>query len=121
MEHPVIEDWYSFEPKQLRVLETILERQEKILSKFEDMEQQLTSILNRLDHLDSNEKRTHKDSSEIHNHLSELKVLKEREINALLREKIPFPFMLNKAQVLTPLSMSFRRPFSSSFSKKEAL
>ena len=120
MEKPVIdEDWYSFEPKQLRLMESILERQDKLMSKLESMETNMTTLLQRMDHLETSDKRHAKESAEITSHLRELKVLKEREINMLIREKIPFPFMMNKPQVLTPLSFSFRRPFTNSMAPKE--
>ena len=51
------------------------------------------------------EKQKELDVKKINDSLHELRVLREREVNALLREHIPFRFVRN-----SPL---FRRPFSS--------
>jgi hypothetical protein len=56
------------------------------------------------------EKLKDSDMTKIKKSLEELTVLKEREINALLREHIPFPFVMKHNSPLA--NFPFRRPFS---------
>ena len=120
------EDWYSIDTKILRQMEAITEKQDEIISACSTLENinkkqdEMTSKLNNLENkvqmivtkLEARENKPSKDYKAIADLLQELKVIKEREINVLLREKIPFPFMFSKPIVTTPNSFMIRRPFS---------
>lgn len=103
------EDWYSFDTKLLRQMDVITEKQDEIVSKLNNLESKVQIILTKLE---ARENKPSKDYGMIADSLQELKVLKEREINLLIREKIPFPFMFSKPIVTTPNSFMIRRPFS---------
>jgi hypothetical protein len=104
------EEWYTLDSiKQIRNIEHIMERQDELCKKMDKIELVLTSILQRLEHT---EKRNQKDTITVANALHELHTIKEREINLLLREHIPFPFKLPIVQSSTPNSILYRRPFS---------
>ena len=97
------ESWYDPLNEQktiISLLQKIITHQEKETVKLNTIEQQLDHINTRLSQLENKERN-------IHNVLHELKVLKEREINLLIREHIPFPF-----KNMSPIShVPFRKPF----------
>ena len=103
--HDVIIDdsWYDPLNEQktiISLLQKIITQQEKETVKLNLIEQQLDYINTRLSQLENKERN-------ISNALHELKVLKEREINILIREHIPFPF-----KNMSPISrLPFRKPF----------
>jgi len=105
----VDEEWYTLDTvKDVRTLHFI-ERQEELVKKMDKLEALLSTILQRID---VNEKRNQKDSVAITNALHELHTIKEREINMLLREHIPFPFKIPLFQSTTPTGLLHRKPFS---------
>ena len=123
------EDWYSFDTKLLRQMEVISEKQDIIITKMaqledkekhEEKQEEMLKKINNLEHkvqiiltkLETGVNKQAKDDNTISDLLQELKVIKEREINVLLREKIPFPFMFSKPMATTPNSFMIRRPFS---------
>jgi len=106
----VDEEWYTLDSiKQIRNIEVIMERQDELYNKMEKIEVQLSSILQRMDHT---EKRNQKETNAITHALHELHTIKEREINMLLREHIPFPFNIPIVHSTTPSGTTMRRPFS---------
>lgn len=104
----VDDDWYSVESGKLL---------KQILSRLDTIEHSITKLSLRVEQLskDKDDLRS-KDIKQISVSLQELHVIKEREINALLREHIPFPF-LPKHDALAPSPQHCvlpRRPFSNS-------
>ena len=109
----VDEDWYTLDSvKQVQHIEHIRKRQDEIWTKLEKMETMISSILQRMDF---SEQKHHKETLLINNALHELHTIKEREINLMIRERIPFPFGIPKLQT-TPHGTVFRKHFST---KKE--
>jgi hypothetical protein len=117
MEKNIYEDWYSvvIDKEKIdydKLSELLFLKTEKnINDKINKLE---TSILS---HINYEFKLLHHiiekkdfDNKKIQELLYELKNYKEREINIMIREKIPFPFYLDTN---TPLQNSFKRiPFS---------
>jgi hypothetical protein len=118
------EDWYSHDDTSL--LKKIMEQQEKQIGLLLSINQSLEQLSGRMSTLEIDnhhsiehistritkldEKIKESDISKIKKSLEELSVLKEREINALLREHIPFPFSVKHNSPLA--NIPFRRPFS---------
>jgi hypothetical protein len=106
----IVEDWYSIDNDKDKsksidtesikkyIDEKFLQLENKIEHKLEHKLDQLFKVL------------THKEieNKKIQELLYELKNLKEREINVMIREKIPFPFGLPKSQS-SPLHQTFLR------------
>ena len=107
MENNIVEDWYSIENILTKKVEKYIDE------KLNQMETKLIS------HIDQQFKTLHHtlekrdiDHKKIQELLYELKNYKEREINLMIREKIPFPFGL-PPKSKSPLHQSFMRlPFS---------
>ena len=99
----IVEDWYAIEKSKnfneiIELLELNHNRIEKYIdNKLIDMENKiLSSIDQHFKNFEKKEKEKEKelDYKKVHELLYELKNLKEREINLMIREKIPFPFGL---------------------------
>lgn len=131
------EEWYALESKQLHVIETILKRQEHLIqlmterdqsihdvlrqqaeigSKLERLESMFSSLVHKNDIL---EQRHHKETNAVTSALHELKMIKEREINIMVRERIPFPFGMPTLHASTPKLI--RRPFSKSIEPSDVV
>lgn len=124
----VDEEWYALESKQLQLSELILARYEHMLQKMEQYDKQMVimmenqdKIIHKMDQIDSSishiihrnetmDQRHYKENSTITSALHELKTIKEREINIMIRERIPFPFGMPTLHASTPKPT--RRPFS---------
>jgi hypothetical protein len=121
------EEWYALESKHNQLSETLRARYEHVLHKMEQYDKHMAmmmenqdKIIQKLDHLESSmvhilhridimDQRHHKENASITSALHELKMIKEREINIMIRERIPFPFgMPSLASTPKPI----RRPFS---------
>jgi hypothetical protein len=124
----VDEEWYALESKHIQLSESLLSRYEHLIQKIDHYDKQMTlmienqdRIINKLDHLESSishitqrnehmEQRHHKENASITSALHELKMIKEREINIMIRERIPFPFGMPTLHASTPKPV--RKPFS---------
>ena len=113
MDKSIIDDeWYALESnKHLRIVESMLERQDDIVRKMDKLEIVTNSILHRIE---QTEQRTHKENMAIIAALHELKTIREREINIMIRERIPFPFGMPTLQSSTPNRHATRHHFSNS-------
>ena len=116
----VDEEWYTVDNdkllKQFLVkLDTIERSIQSVSQRVEELHQkiEIDKVVQRIEQLHQKIDSETKDNKTISNLLEELRVIKEREINALLREHIPFPFLL-KNNVLSPM----RRPFNSNLNVK---
>ena len=96
MNASVDEEWYSVESS------TILK---KIITKLDSIDQSISTLSDRIknleqkmDILDVKKDEERMNVKLIASYLQELHILKEREINALLREHIPFPFLLKSKE-----------------------
>jgi chromosome segregation ATPase len=109
----IVEDWYSLDSDQKKLV-THIESLEKKLGEQSSELQQLRSVVSALSssqaqlleelkllrrefamyHQSSHKERT----NEL---LEELKVIKQRELNLFLREKIPVPFFASTETLLT--------------------
>jgi hypothetical protein len=112
----VDEDWYTLDSmKQIKNIEQIKERQDELHTRLDTIETKLDSTLSLLStflhRFETMEQRHHKENVAITNALHELHTIKEREINIMIRERIPFPFGLPKLQSSTPNGL-MRKPFS---------
>ena len=118
----IVEDWYSMDDKHITsYLKRLSDQQERILIQQDQIVSHLTLLTKKIEMIESKlntcleEKETDKvDTKKVAHALHELTIIKEREINVLLREHIPFPFQHPSPQ--------FRRsflPFSSP--KKQTL
>jgi len=130
----VIDDWYdsvTLESKLERHMDRLVDRFEKIVvdamdtfdKKVDRMEKRFDVLSNHMNQLERHvheairdvrmeKEKDHVDAldiKKIKQALSDLNILKEREINIMIREKIPFPFLLPKPHN-SPLSV--RIPFS---------
>ena len=99
MNPTIDEEWYSVESS------TILK---KIITKLDSMDQSISNLSDRiktmeqkLDVLDTKTNEEQVQSKLIATYLQELHILKEREINLLIREHIPFPFLLKSKEEST--------------------
>lgn len=102
----VEEDWISLDVesklnKKIDQLQTIVEQQSAILQTMSEEIKQLKLELHPMgcQHLASQNDRTHQ-------LLEELKFLKQRELNMMLREKIPAPFV---ASTTIPTPFCFKQ------------
>lgn len=116
----VDEEWYTVENdkllKQFLVkLDTIERSIQTVSQRIEELHQKIDmdKLILRVEQLNQKIDSETKDTKTISNLLEELRVIKEREINALLREHIPFPFLL-KNNVVSPM----RRPFNANMNFK---
>lgn len=98
------DDWISLDVesklnKKIDQLQTIVEQQSVLLQTMSEEIKQLKSELHPVgcQHLSSQNDRTHQ-------LLEELKFLKQRELNMMLREKIPAPFVASNT-IPTPFSL----------------
>lgn len=112
----VDEDWYTLDSlKQVKNIEHIKERQDELHTRLDSMETKLDSTISLLSTIlhrfETMEQRHHKENIAITNALHELHTIKEREINIMIRERIPFPFGLPKLQSTTPNGLT-HKPFS---------
>ena len=106
MNNTIVDDeWYSVESSSL--LKKILLKLDSIDQSVSNLSQRITQVEQKIDKLELYQIEKAKDTKQISNYLQELHIIKEREINALLREHIPFPFSLKKEVV----------PYSPQFSK----
>jgi hypothetical protein len=117
----VDEEWYALESKHIQLSESLLarleqydkhmlmmmENQDRLIKKMDQLESSLSHILHRNETMDQ---RHHKENATIVSALHELKMIKEREINIMIRERIPFPFGMPTLHASTPKPM--RKPFS---------
>ncbi len=124
----VDEEWYALESKQLQLSELLLARYEHMLQKMEQYDKQMVimmenqdKIIHKMDQIETSishiihrnetmDQRHHKENATITSALHELKTIKEREINIMIRERIPFPFGMPTLHASTPKPA--RRPFS---------
>lgn len=101
------EDWYSMDDKHvIGYLKKITEQHDILLDKVD-------KLANKVDGLESMVKTYIQDQDKvelkkINQALHELKIIKEREINIMLREHIPFPFQHPSPS----FKVQFRPPFS---------
>jgi predicted nucleic acid-binding Zn-ribbon protein len=116
----VDEEWYTVDNDKLvkqflAKLDTIEKSIQSVSQRVEELHLKIDTdkLVLRVEQLHQKIDSEVKDTKAINNLLEELRVIKEREINALLREHIPFPFLL-KNNVLSPM----RRPFSSNLNVK---
>jgi hypothetical protein len=112
MEKVVVDDdWYSFDSNTL--LKQILSRLDLIERSINTLSHRVEQLHSTKDTKDAKDDLRSKDIKQISISLQELHVIKEREINALLREHIPFPF-LPKHDPLpsSPQNRLFRRNFN---------
>jgi Zn-dependent M16 (insulinase) family peptidase len=119
----VDEDWYTLDSvKQIKNIEQIKERQDELHTRLDTIETKLnstTTLLSTILHrLETMEQRHNKENIAITNALHELHTIKEREINIMIRERIPFPFGLPKLHSTTPNGL-VRKPFSNG--KKDSM
>jgi DNA gyrase/topoisomerase IV subunit A len=97
----VEEDWFSLDlesklNKKIDSLQSLVHQQNELIqslsAEIKHMKKELDSTHHRspCEHLSSQNDRTHQ-------LLEELKLIKERELNIMLREKIPVPFFSTKS------------------------
>jgi DNA gyrase/topoisomerase IV subunit A len=95
------EDWFNVTAesklnKKIDALQTIVEEQSKLIQQMSEQIKQLKTEHQMAHHISSQNDRTHQ-------LLEELKVIKQRELNMMLREKIPAPFYpLQSSVIPTP-------------------
>lgn len=102
----IVEDWYSIDNDKDKSKSVDTESIKKYIDeKFSQLEHKIDIKFEQLFKV-----LTHKEieNKKIQELLYELKNLKEREINVMIREKIPFPFGLPKPQS-SPLHQTFLR------------
>lgn len=105
MEHRVEEDWYAMEDKHvIGYLKQIASQQEYLLTKVDQLAKKIDSIESSL-HAVEDKLKDNVDVKKVEHALRELTIIKEREINILLREHIPFPYQ-------HPSPIFRRKPFS---------
>lgn len=139
MELLIEDDWYATPDSQqiLFALKKISDNQDKYFTmisqmndKIDDLSKQvqvLSEYQKELKELKNNQKLENKqrldekDVKKIKEMLQELNIIKEREINVLLREHIPFPFLLKRQSPISRLLpfSSMKRPFSTNQLPKE--
>lgn len=93
----VEEDWFSIDlesklNRKIDSLQTVVQQQTDLIQALSSEIKQLKQDLHRppCEHLSSQTDRTHQ-------LLEELKLIKQRELNLMLREKIPIPFFSTKS------------------------
>jgi hypothetical protein len=105
MNNTVVDDeWYSVESGTM--LKKILLKLDEINQSVTNVAQRISQLEQKMEKLELNNNEKVKDLKQISSYLQELHIIKEREINALLREHIPFPFVLKKEIVHSPQSYS---------------
>ena len=98
------EEWFALDlesklNKKIDSLQTLVHQQNQLIhslsAEIKQMKQDIGSTHHRspCEHLSSQNDRTHQ-------LLEELKVIKQRELNMMLREKIPVPFFSTKSSFL---------------------
>ena len=106
------EDWFSLElesklNKKIDSLQEIVHQQSHLIASLSSEIKQLKGELQFVQHstacqhLSSQNDRTHQ-------LLEELKILKQREVNMMLREKIPIPFFSTHSSTI-PTPFSFKK------------
>lgn len=90
----IVEDWYSMDDKHVMAyLKRISNQQEQILEQQGQLVSHISLLTKKIEMVESKlDKEDKVDTKKISHALHELTVIKEREMNALLREHIPFPF-----------------------------
>ena len=101
----IVEDWYTIDNENKSKSIDIELIKKYIDEKFLKLENKLEHKLDQLFKVLTHKEIENKKIKEL---LYELKNLKEREINLMIREKIPFPFGLPKSQA-SPLHQTFLR------------
>jgi DNA gyrase/topoisomerase IV subunit A len=95
----VEEEWFSLDlesklNKKIDTLQTLVHQQNDLIqtlsAEIKQMKKELGSHGSPCEHLSSQNDRTHQ-------LLEELKLIKQRELNMMLREKIPVPFFSTKS------------------------
>jgi hypothetical protein len=92
----VEEDWFSIDVesklnRKIDSLQTVVQQQSDLIQTLSTEIKQLKDLIRPpCEHLSSQTDRTHQ-------LLEELKLLKQRELNMMLREKIPAPFFSTKS------------------------
>lgn len=133
----VIDDWYSLDKsnEEEKVSFLLVEELKRIIDKMNVMDEKLNQIHNRVSNLETETQLIDKMNvmdetlNQIHHRvfhlekeheprtielkkislsLDELRIIKEREINALLREHIPFPFLLKHEPKIKVSPFSFK-------------
>ena len=110
----VEEDWFAVDlesklNKKIDTLQTLVNQQSEMIKLLSEEIKQLKSELHSTRHLSASQ------NDRTHQLLEELKVLKQRELNLALREKIPVPFLpipssfFNKNTNLSPLHKNFKQ------------
>jgi DNA gyrase/topoisomerase IV subunit A len=105
------EDWFALDlesklNKKIDVLQTVVNQQSEMIKLLSEEIRQLKSELHSTRHLSVSQ------NDRTHQLLEELKVLKQRELNIALREKIPIPFfpipssIFSKKAPLSPIQRS---------------
>jgi len=111
----VDDDWFSIDleskmNRKIDTLQTLVHEQMKMIQTLSDEIKVLKGELHSTHHHSSTQ------NNRTHELLEELKVIKQRELNLALREKIPVPFMQ------TQQHLSYSIPLSQAlFSKKPTL
>ena len=110
----VEDDWFAVDlesklNKKIDTLQTLVNQQSEMIQQLSSNINQLKSELHSTRHLSASQ------NDRTHQLLEELKVLKQRELNLALREKIPIPFfpipssIFNKNGNLSPLHKNFKQ------------
>jgi len=131
MELLIEDDWYATPDSQqiLFALKKICDNQDKYFTMISQMNDKIEDLTKQVHVLSEKElkydkidkqKLDDKDVKKIKEMLQELNIIKEREINVLLREHIPFPFLLKKQSPISRLlPFTLKRPFSTNQLPKE--
>ena len=137
MELLIEDDWYSTPDSQqiLLALKKISDNQDKHFSMISQMNDKIDDLSKQVhvlsehhkelknkekEKMENKQKLDDKDFKKIKEMLQELNIIKEREINVLLREHIPFPFLLKRQSPIARLPFSsLKRPFSTNQLPKE--
>jgi hypothetical protein len=111
----VDDDWFSIDleskmNRKIDTLQTLVHEQMKMIQSLSEEIKVLKGELHSTHHQSSTQ------NSRTHELLDELKVIKLRELNIMLREKIPVPFM--QTQQNPPYSIPLSQPL---FPKKVTL
>ena len=108
------DDWFSLDlesklNKKIDSLQTMVHQQNESIqhlsAEIKQLKKDLDSTHHRspCEHLSSQNDRTHQ-------LLEELKLIKQRELNMMLREKIPVPFFSTKSSFSPPVTKSLPSP-----------
>lgn len=105
----VEEDWFSIDVesklnKKIDTLQTVVQQQSELIQTLSAEIKQMKGLIRPpCEHLSSQTDRTHQ-------LLEELKLIKQRELNMMLREKIPVPFFSTKSSQMTVTVPSLPSP-----------